>query len=218
MTGLELREKLETRETYADFDVSNRKLNLKGWGGNTPLFSKLVEETRPETVIEVGSWLGQSSATIGKALQAMGGGRQLVCVDTWLGALDHWDRHNDEWYRALGRKNGYPTLYYDFLANMVLSGLQETVVPFPVTSLIAARYFKVLGLQAQLIYIDASHDYDDVVADIRAYVPLLALGGVLFGDDYDTNGVKLAVSHTLDQSQWRVSPEDRDGKWVARRK
>jgi NAD(P)-dependent dehydrogenase (short-subunit alcohol dehydrogenase family) len=35
-----------------------------------------------------------------------------------------------------------------------------------------------------LIYVDGSHDYDDVAADLAAYRPLVRPGGVMFGDDY----------------------------------
>jgi hypothetical protein len=42
------------------------------------------------------------------------------------------------------------------------------------------------GIRADLIYLDGSHDYEDVACDIAAYRPLLTPGGVLFGDDYDT--------------------------------
>ena len=37
---------------------------------------------------------------------------------------------------------------------------------------------------ADLIHIDAAHEYPDVKEDIALYWPLLAPGGILLGDDY----------------------------------
>ncbi len=36
-----------------------------GWnlGGDSPLFHELIEQVRPQTVIEVGTWLGGSAVT-----------------------------------------------------------------------------------------------------------------------------------------------------------
>jgi hypothetical protein len=36
-----------------------------------------------------------------------------------------------------------------------------------------------------MIYLDAAHSYQEVLADIRAFWPLVRPGGVLFGDDYE---------------------------------
>ena len=47
---------------------------------------------------------------------------------------------------------------------------------------------------ADLIFIDGNHDYDDVRADISHYFPMLAPGGIMFGDDFGWAGVKKVVN------------------------
>jgi predicted O-methyltransferase YrrM len=65
-------------------------------------------------------------------------------------------------------------------------------------SLQAAQYFKETELKADVIYIDASHEKDDVKRDILAYLPLLKPGGVIFGDDYTSfAGVAIAVKEVF---------------------
>jgi hypothetical protein len=117
-------------------------------------------------------------------------------VDTWLGALEFWvgDLAGTR-ERDLRLKYGYPSVYYQFLSNVIHAGLQDVIVPFPNTSLIGARYFKSLGVVADLVYVDASHDYEDVLLDLYAYYPLISSGGVMFGDDYNSGwpGVMGAV-------------------------
>ena len=84
------------------------------------------------------------------------------------------------------RLNGWPMVYYEFLANMMRAGLQHVVTPWAVPSLIAARCLRsVPGVALDVVYIDASHEYEDVRADIAAWWPLVKPGGLLCGDDYD---------------------------------
>jgi hypothetical protein len=96
--------------------------------------------------------------------------------------------------KSLKLKNGYPTVYYQFLANVCHCGNQERIILFPQTSVIVARWFPLKGITAQLIYIDASHDFEDVYVDILQYYKCLDCNGILFGDDYESwIGVKKAV-------------------------
>lgn len=167
---------------------------------------------KPKLAIEVGSWLGFSSIQIASCLREISNEDSgLICIDTWLGSREFWTTKNDKggwWniyknidyrtykekhYKSLSLLNGYPTLYYDFLSNVVLSNLKEFIVPFPQTSLIAGRWLKSHDISADLIYIDASHDYEDVKHDLSTYWEILSNDGVMFGDDYQTPDVKKAV-------------------------
>jgi len=65
------------------------------------------------------------------------------------------------------------------------AGCSHAITPFPMTSTNAARIFQERGLQFDLVYIDASHEYHDVMTDLRMWWPLVAPGGVLFGDDFE---------------------------------
>ena len=49
------------------------------------------------------------------------------------------------------------------------------------------------GVRPQLLYLDGSHAPSDVAADLAAWWPLLAPGGILFGDDFASPGVSQAA-------------------------
>ena len=148
------------------------------------------EAAQPELIIEVGTWKGASACYWASLLRERNVNGAVICVDTWLGGLEHLRRetgHSPQWELDPYRKHGYPTLYYQFLANVMHEGLQDYIVPLPNTSAIAARWLAAQGLIAHLIYIDASHDEEDVYADLIAYWKLLSPGGVMCGDDWHPN-------------------------------
>ena len=117
---------------------------------------------------------------------------------TWLGAPEFWtwgllDRTRGG---SLKPVHGFPSVYYTFLSNVHRAGVQGVIAPLPISSLQGAQVLAHYGCQADAIYIDGSHEYDAVLADLRAYWPLLKPGGgVCFGDDYcaEWPGVRAAV-------------------------
>jgi Methyltransferase domain len=190
-----LRGVIHAIDPYADFDASPFPLDLQGWGGESPAFKALILEVRPSLVIEVGTWKGASAITMAEAARDAGLPTQVLCIDTWLGALEFWgDQADPDRYQGLKLKYGYPSVYYQFLANVVWRGLQDRIVPFPQTSSTAALWLRLQGFGAPLIYIDGSHEEEDVYSDLTDYWDLLDRGGILFGDDYGWDGVRMAAN------------------------
>ena len=109
-------------------------------------------------------------------------------------AVDHWEGGAD----ILNDKNWaklVPTVYQQFLSNIILSNLTDKVIPVRMESLAAASKFNELGIRADLIYIDAAHDTQSVLNDLYAWYPILSEGGILCGDDwsYGNGSVSSAV-------------------------
>lgn len=167
---------------YEDFEPL--PLELSGWNGNKPIFREIIEILKPTTIIEVGTWKGQSAITMGNIVRDLGLKTTIHCVDTWLGAIEFWTSYKDTGERNLLIKNGYPQVYYQFLSNVVHNNLQDVILPFPNTSENGYRYFKYNNITAKMIYIDASHEEDDVYKDLNNYYELLENNGIMFGDDY----------------------------------
>jgi hypothetical protein len=158
--------------------------DLGGWNGNSKIFGEFITETNPNIIIEVGSWKGQSSINMGNFVKNANMNTKIYCVDTWLGAIEFWTSGKFTAERNLRTKNGYPQIYYQFLSNVIHNNLQDIILPFPNTSENGYRYFTYNKIKAQLIYIDASHEEDDVYRDLNNYYELLDEGGIMFGDDY----------------------------------
>src|SRR5262249_40567279 len=97
---------------------------------------------------------------------------------------------------------GRPLVYEQFLANVILSSCTDLIVPFPIDSVTGSMFAVEKNLQADAIYIDAGHDYNHAMTDIRCWWPIVRPGGVMFGDDYHIHwhGVVRAV-HDFAESQ-----------------
>jgi hypothetical protein len=169
------------RKIYDNLDILPE--DLQGWNGKSKLFGQLIGEIRPKTIIEVGTWKGQSAINMGTSVVDFNLNTKIFCVDTWLGAIEFLTTLSHTPERNLLLKNGYPQIYYQFLSNVVHHGLEDYILPIPNTSENGFRFLKSSNIMAEMIYIDASHEEDDVYKDICNYYELLS-SGVIFGDDY----------------------------------
>jgi len=190
--------RIGSENIYDGISPSGNK-NVFGWNSHSDIFSKLVEEKRPSVIIEVGTWLGASAIHMAKVSKELSLGTKIYCVDTWLGAQEFWTWGSGTQERNLKLRNGYPQVYFDFLSNVVEHGVQDIIIPVPNTSYIGSLILGSMGVKADLIYVDASHEYMDVKNDIFSYLNLLNVGGIMFGDDMNDHwpGVKKAVQESF---------------------
>jgi predicted O-methyltransferase YrrM len=170
---------------YTAFELNAHPRDLQGWNSHDNVFQDLIELLEPSRIIEVGVWKGAASIHMAKITQRLGLRCEIVCIDTWLGSPEHFLAARDgARYRSLRLRNGFPQLYYTFLANVVREGVADRITPLPMTSESAVIALKHLKARADIIHIDAAHEYDPVLRDFRAYWPLLSERGVIVGDDY----------------------------------
>lgn len=162
-------------------DIS-RALTIEGWMGETELQWLAEQASRATVIVEVGAWMGRSTA----ALAANTRGR-VYSVDTWKGSEEH---------ESFLREKSKNWLKIQFMDN---TSEFKNVTMAEMTSGAAATLFDGLGVFADLIFLDASHDYGNVAADIIDWKRLLKLDGILCGHDYygDFPGVQQAVKELI---------------------
>jgi hypothetical protein len=214
-TAARVMEALHGTDIYAGF-TPTRTLDLQGWNGNHPVLMRAVEEAKPAIAIDVGVWKGQSVARLSEAMRRVRPDSVLLAIDTFLGSPGHWDRTRpDRISDSLGLVHGWPSLYWQFLSNMVHTGHAERVVPLPQTSDNAAILVAKLRLRPDLVHIDAAHEYEPVKRDIEIYWKLLRPGGIMVGDDYPWPGVKQAADEFAAANKLEL--EVINPKWILRK-
>jgi hypothetical protein len=149
------------------------------------LVNQVLAEKPECRVLEIGSWLG------GTAIPMADAGAKVTCIDTWGGTPG--DRTGELATVADGDGNGsVPPVMQEFL-NRIGDRHNRTIFPFRLTSQEAAKWH---WHEFDIIFLDADHAYEAVAADIDAWLPHLAVDGIICGHDYgveDFPGVKKAV-------------------------
>ena len=186
---------IHAESPYQNFPLDDYPEDLQGWGSQSPAFDELLARIRPARIIEVGTWKGGSALHMAAVARKLGITPEIICVDTWLGAVEFWtDQADPERYLALKCRNGFPTVYYQFVANVIHRRCTDLITPFPQTATIAALWFRRYGIKAPLIYIDGSHEEEDVYADLVSCWDLVQSGGILVGDEWGWDGVRVAAT------------------------
>lgn len=184
----ELRQKIwRGTNPFAGLPPRLYEADTQGWASQHRYLSDAIEMIRPKVIVEVGVWKGGSTIHMAKKLRELGLDAVVIAVDTWLGAWDHWT--DETWFRELNFSYGYPQLFYKFATNVIANDLQDYIIPLPLDSVNAREVMSRAGISADVLHIDAGHDYAAVTSDLTQWWPVLRSGGAFIGDDYDASGV-----------------------------
>lgn len=184
-------------DVYSELTLLDK--DAQGWASTGACFDELIKTLKPKTIVEVGTWKGGSAMNMAKLALTEGVSEselEVVCIDTFLGSYEH--------YCTMGtfdlletRINGRPKIYNQFLSNIVHEKLQNVITPFPIDSGNGALALKHWGVQADLIYIDAAHDYEYVKIDFFRYSEIVREGGYILIDDWHHGPIKTAAKEVF---------------------
>jgi predicted O-methyltransferase YrrM len=162
--------------------------SVEGWF-EYPTFYRICLDDVPNNgiMVEVGSWMGKSTSCMGELIKNSNKNVKFFAVDTWEGSWDEpWQKETVE---NIKKQNS--SLFEVFKNNLKQCGVDEFVIPIQSTSLEAVNLFEDNSLD--FVHIDAAYDYENVIADIRAWYPKVKPGGLITGDDYIWGTVRKAV-------------------------
>ncbi len=163
--------------------------NIQGWTDNDlfKVYSNAIENNSDGAhFVEIGSWKGRSASYMCVEIINSGKKIQFDCVDPWTGTSD--DEHGfDSDYQN-------KTLFQAFTNNM--KPVEEHYNAIKLQSIEAAKLYKDESLD--FVFIDGAHDYENVKADILAWLPKVKTGKILSGHDWKvSDGVQKAVLEIL---------------------
>jgi predicted O-methyltransferase YrrM len=116
--------------------------------------------TRDSVIVEIGSFSGKSSELF--ALHC----KQLMCVDVWQ---EYWELDGVTLSNA-------ELVFDEMLKNY------DNIHKLKMNSVAGSMEFDNESLD--LVYIDAAHDYENTMNDIRSWFPKVKKGGIVAGHDY----------------------------------
>jgi len=155
--------------------------------------------------VEVGSWKGRSASYMGVEIINSGYDIKFDCIDTWNGSTEHRFRDDIE------------LLWEEFNNN--ISPIKEFINPIRLKSVTASKLYKDNSLD--FVFLDGSHDYNDVISDIINWLPKVKIGGVIGGHDYKVDDeticcmdVNKAVNYVLGKTNLII----RNNSWIFEKK
>jgi predicted O-methyltransferase YrrM len=175
-------------------------------------YARSLPRRRAVTVVEIGSWKGRS--TVALALGVRAGGSGLVfAVDPHAGGWEHLEvRRETDTYSA-------------FLNNIRVAGVDRIVKPLRMTSSSARNHFA--NNSVDMLFVDGSHKYEDVLRDIEDWRSALREGAVVaFNDPLSPGVYRALVDRVLKaESKFRIRRHvgntlffqfQRNGSWTWR--
>lgn len=152
--------------------VLDRAIQIEGWMSGLELLWLAYQAHKAKSICEVGSWKGRSTRALLDNTEG-----PVLAVDTWAGSDE--EDHEKE---LAGKDPDW--LFDEFIGNVSYGTPDGKLLYYRGLSLDGAKFCKDKGLTFDFIFIDASHKYEDVKADIKAWMPLVNKGGLLAGHDY----------------------------------
>ena len=170
-------------------------------------------------LIEVGSFWGQSAVYLAEAAKLSGKRLQVYSIDTWAmhpennpSLFTHKEGAVEPPVHAAHNNSLFETFAH-FVDRTRLSPDPLRVMRMP--SLEAAKLFQTKELH--FVFLDGDHDYDYVLRELNAWVPLLSAGGWIAGHDYTEEwGVIKATDKFFGKGKVEARKGERTMSWVMR--
>lgn len=124
-------------------------------------------------IVELGSWKGKSTIWLGKGSEA-GGKHPIYAIDPHAGTEEHRPDGKQLWtFRA-------------FQQNISHANIADYVIPIVKPPL---EGIKDVPGRVSLVFIDGTHDYEELKADFDHWLPKLTIGGTIAFHDSFGSGV-----------------------------
>lgn len=169
--------------------------DIHGWFDFQRIYDEQLDSFghNPATVVEVGCWLGRSTAYMADEIKRRLKPVTFYAVDTWKGSANE-----SQMQPFLKEHDG--DIYNQFMKNMANCGVHEYVKPIRKPSVEAAEDFA--DGSVDFVFIDADHSYEAVKADILAWLPKVHFHRCMGGHDIEREPVQRAVTEVFG-SKWR---------------
>ncbi len=175
--------------------------------GNNVESIHIVDRIKEDSIgVELGVWKGASSEKFLKKT------KHLHLVDAWApesyqASKEHgsYEGYLERYSQLVGSKNPNDFVkYYDKIYNEVKDKFENSSVTIHRMS--TDDFFKTFNDKVDWVYIDAAHDYEGCLKDLRNSIKILQEGGIIYGDDYNNKpGVKQAVDYFISETGHTLS-------------
>lgn len=162
-------------------EMPDRPYFMHGWHRheNKEEMQRLLFGVKNPLIVELGCWLGLSAKWFLETFQDA----NVITVDTFEGSIELLPDENAQEIIANG-------LYDQAVRN--LYEYKDRLVILQMRSVDGIKYLHGQGINPDLVYIDASHQYEDARNDIKYSLECFP-NAIICGDDFKWYSVKRAL-------------------------
>ena len=148
-----------------------------------PVVRRCAEDrTGPIAILEIGTWAGASAVSWAKAIETVGCGGSVTCVDRWEPYFDAL-KETGEVYRDMNEAAESGDVFQLFLHNIRACRVDRMITYHRGASRDVLPKFGPASFD--LVYIDGDHAYETVRSDIALAKQVIRPGGIICGDDLE---------------------------------
>jgi hypothetical protein len=169
------------------FDLQPRYLNPSGvntWIEHIPFAYDLTRNSRPELVVELGTYYGESYFAFCQAVEEGGFPCQCRAVDTWRGDA-HAGFYDDAVFAEVEAHN---SAQYRRFSKLIRSRFDDAIHGFDDKSI-------------SILHIDGLHTYEAVSHDFELWLPKVRPGGIVLFHDIEERDHDFGVWRLWDELQ-----------------
>ena len=164
--------------------LQHRYEKISGWFNFTDIYKQMVNQHDKGHFVEIGTFFGKSASFMGVEIYNSKKPIKFDTIDTFQGSPTELD----------GKHQVFKNTDVESIARNNLKGLPVNVIKGNSTDI--AKKYKNNSLD--FVFIDGSHEYEDVKKDVKTWLKKVKKGGYIGGHDYtDHAGVNKAVKELL---------------------
>jgi hypothetical protein len=190
------------------------------FGGGCPLdkaylIARLIRDCNLKRTVDIGVYRGRSLFPQALAHRRFTGGI-VYGVDPWS-VSEAREKDNPQLKEAIDRwvdNTDFHAIYREVDALVHALRYEDNCVLLRQTSAEAAAYFENNDISFDMIHIDGNHDTDNVVEDVRMYLPRLNYRGYVIMDDVSWESVKPAYGMLRENLSLLFERVDRGGDYA----
>lgn len=132
-------------------------------------------------IVEIGSFMGKSAVCMALGLRDRGDAEKVYAIDPHLGSIEH---QKGQPFENTMPKSG--TTKDIFFANIEKYKVKDLIEPLIMTSEEAEKNWD-KSKNIRLLFIDGSHEYEDVLKDYELWAPKIVKNGIIVMHDIVTH-------------------------------
>tara|TARA_B100000989_G_C19508624_1_gene457770 strand:+ start:848 stop:1603 length:756 start_codon:yes stop_codon:yes gene_type:complete len=186
-------------------EFSNVRTNQLNPLRKDPMASVLKQFTKPVDMLEVGTWFGTGSTKLW--FHNLPTGSKITLIDVWKPFLSEIDKEGSS--LSFQAMDDVPHLALLSTLRQVYEEERKNKIKISLVRADATNFLANFKSGSfDIIYLDGSHYYQDIKADIKIAKNLIRNGGVICGDDLELLPTEeiyayASAKKNVDYTQWK---------------